>query len=217
MQQIIQILIYIHAFFGGLGLISGTISMVLKKGGVNHKKAGKLFSLSMLISSLLSLIIASMPQHENTFLFLIGVFTIYMVLAGNRALTFKNTAKTRANFIDKTISGSMLIASLTMVVLGTFGWIQHIQNSLLYVFFGAFGLLLTTSDFRTFKNFRNNNNAWLKSHLARMIGALIASFTAFLVAGLNISTLLVWMMPTVIGTAYILYWNRKLSSYQKLI
>jgi hypothetical protein len=42
MEQIIKTLIYIHAFFGGVGLITGMISVFVKKGGINHKKAGKL-------------------------------------------------------------------------------------------------------------------------------------------------------------------------------
>jgi hypothetical protein len=58
-------------------------------------------------------------------------------------------------------------------------------------------------------------NAWLISHLGRMIGALIASVTAFLVAGLNIGTTLVWMMPTILGTVYIIYWNRQFNSKNK--
>ncbi|MBX0333755.1 hypothetical protein K3G39_10955 [Pontibacter sp. HSC-14F20] len=95
MEQTIRILIYIHAFFGGLGLITGMISILVNKGAINHKKAGNIFSYSMVISSLISLFIARMPNHENLFLFLIGIFTIYLVLSGNRALTLKSKIKGR--------------------------------------------------------------------------------------------------------------------------
>ena len=43
-----------------------------------------------------------------------------------------------------------------------------------------------------------------------MTGALIASITAFLVAGLTIGTTLIWMTPTIVGTLYIIYWNKKI-------
>ena len=86
MEQTIKTLIYIHAFFGGLGLITGMISIFVKKGGFNHKRTGKIFSYSMIISSLISLFVARMPNHENLFLFLIGIFTIYLILAGNRVI-----------------------------------------------------------------------------------------------------------------------------------
>ncbi len=192
------------------------MSIFVKKGGINHKKLGIVFSYAMVISSLISLFVARMPKHENLFLFLIGIFTIYMVLAGNRALTLKNKSKTHADWIDKSISGAMLVASLIMIVIGIIGLLHHLNSSILYVFFGGFGLFMTLKDFQTFNTFTEKKNAWLKSHLGRMIGALIASFTAFLVAGLHIGTTLIWMLPTFIGTAYIIYWNRKFKENNKI-
>ncbi len=209
MEQTIKTLIYIHAFFGGLGLITGMISIFVKKGGFNHKRTGKIFSYSMLISSLIALCVSSMPNHKNLFLFLIGIFTIYLILAGNRALTLKSKTKTKADWIDKAISGTMLLVSMVMVVIGIIGMFQKIANSNLYLFFGGFGAFMSIKDFHTFKVFTANKNAWLVSHLGRMVGALIASMTAFLVAGLNIGTTLVWIMPTILGSLYIIYWNRQ--------
>lgn len=208
MEETIKILIYTHAFFGGIGLITGIGNLILKKGNSLHKKMGKLFSYTMVISSLISLIIAKMPNHKNLFLFLIGIFTIYMVLAGNRALTLKR--KEKADDIDKSISGIMLVTSIVMILIGIIGITQKTDNSILYIFFGGFGLFMTLKDFQTFRIFKKNKNAWLKSHIGRMVGALIASVTAFMVAGLHIKTLLVWIMPTIIGTIYIIYWIRKL-------
>jgi uncharacterized membrane protein len=216
MELTIKILIYIHAFFGGIGLITGLLSIMVRKGKLHHRRYGKIFSYSMLISSLLSLMIAQLPHHENLFLFLIGIFTIYMVLAGNRALTLKSTIKSKADWMDKSISGAMLVASAIMLVIGVIGLIQQISNSVLYVFFGAFGAFMSSRDFKTFKEFTEKKNAWLISHLGRMVGALIASFTAFLVAGLHIGTITVWILPTIVGTVYIVYWNRKFKSKAKL-
>lgn len=212
MNHIIQILIYIHAFFGGLGLITGIIPVLVKKGGKTHKKSGKIFSYSMIISALISLIIARMPGHENLFLFLIGIFTIYMVLAGNRALTLKGEIKTKADRIDKAISGSMFVASLVMIGVGITNLFQHTDGGVLYVFFGGLGLMMTLQDFKTFRTFATHKNAWIKSHLGRMLGALIASITAFLITGLHLRSLIVWILPTLIGSLYIIYWNRRLSS-----
>jgi len=133
-----------------------------------------------------------------------------MVLAGNRALTLKR--KEKANYIDKSISGIMLVTSIVMILIGIIGITQKTDNSILYIFFGGFGLFMTLKDFQTFRIFKENKNAWLKSHIGRMVGALIASVTAFMVAGLHIKTLLVWVMPTIIGTIYIIYWSRKLKT-----
>lgn len=209
MENTIKIFIYIHAFFGGIGLITGLGSIIVKKGAANHKSLGKWFSWSMIISSLISLVIARMPQHQNTFLFLIGIFTIYMVLAGNRALTFKSVKKTKPNLIDKMVSGGMIFCALLMLGFGINGLLHGHSQAILYVFFGGFGIFMPYGDFKLYSKNMENRKLWLINHLSRMLGALIASITAFLVAGLNLDNLLAWMLPTIIGTVYIIYWIRK--------
>ncbi|MEO8533781.1 MAG: hypothetical protein ABI441_08520 [Flavobacterium sp.] len=207
MEPAIKILIYIHAFFGGIGLITGIGSIVVRKGGKLHKRMGKLFSIGMITSSLISLPICWMPKHQNVFLFLIGLFTIYLVLAGNRALTFKR--KPKADLLDKIISGSMLFFSVIMISTGLYCQINSIENGILFTFFGGFGFYMTVKDFIFYKNFSDTNKNWLSKHIGKMIGALIASITAYIVAGLGIGNLIAWITPSILGTIYIIYWNRK--------
>ena len=69
---------------------------------------------------------------------------------------------------------------------------------------------MSLKDFKTFRTFQENKNAWLISHIGRMIGALIASITAFLVVGLHIGSVFIWISPTIIGTIYIIVWNRRI-------
>lgn len=209
MEKTIQLLIYIHAFFGGIGLATGIWSIAVRKGSGNHKLAGKIFSVAMLLSAGLSVLIASLPGHKNLFLLLISVFTIYLVLAGNRALTFKQKTKTKADLTDKLISGTMLLASIAMLLIGAYSWIKGQTAGMLLVFFGVFGFLLSIKDFKDYNRLGSQKNAWLLSHLGRMNGALIASITAFMVAGLNIENVIIWIAPTILGTIYISYWKRK--------
>ena len=130
METAIRIAIYIHAFFGGIGLISGTLSLVTKKGSKIHKKSGKWFVIGMLVSLGLSLPIASMPGHYSPFLFLIGLFTIYMVLVGKRVLRFKlKTAQvTKA---DWAITITMTMLSLMMILSG---FLNVFGNKILFIF-----------------------------------------------------------------------------------
>lgn len=209
MEQTIKILIYIHAFFGGIGLLTGIGSIFVKKGGLLHKRMGKLFSIGMITSSLISLPICWMPQHQNIFLFLIGLFTIYLVIAGNRVLTFKTKAK--ADITDFIISGSMLFFSIIMVSLGIYCQLTNIENGILFTFFGGFGLYMTIKDFIFYKNVSEMKKQWLSKHIGKMIGALIASITAFIVAGIGTGNVIAWMTPSILGTIYILYWNRKIA------
>ncbi|MBT2162014.1 hypothetical protein [Zobellia barbeyronii] len=209
MEQTITFFIYLHAFFGGVGLITGIGSIIVKKGSSLHKKFGKLFSIGMIGSSVISMPIAMTPNHENLFLLLIGLFTIYLVLVGNRALAFK--IKTEADLIDKVISGSMFFFSVIMLGIGIYTLLNTNTMGVLYVFFGGFGLLLTLKDFQFYRNSQKTKNGWLISHIGKMIGALIASITAFIIAGLSIGNLIAWTLPTVLGTIYIIYWKRKVS------
>ncbi|WP_281637996.1 hypothetical protein [Flavobacterium marginilacus] len=216
MEQTITILIYIHAFFGGIGLITGIGNIIVKKGQKLHKKMGKLFSIGMITSSLLSLPICFMPKHQNLFLFLIGIFTIYLVTSGNRALTFKSKSKVKADLTDRLISGTMLFLSIIMILIGIYCVLNTITNGVLFAFFGGFGLFMTIKDFIFFKNFAKTKNSWLTKHIGKMVGALIASITAFIVAGLGLGNLITWITPSIIGTLYIIYWNRKADSKIKL-
>jgi hypothetical protein len=212
MEETIKTLIYIHAFFGGLGLVTGIGSIIVKKGSKPHKKMGKLFSIGMIISSLISMPISWLPNHENIFLFLIGLFTIYLVISGNQILTFKSKSKKLAKPIDKIISGSMLTLSILMILFGTYVMIKGNSTYLLFVFFGGFGLSLTIRDFIFYKNVEKTKNGWLSNHIGKMIGAFIASITAFIVAGLGIGNLIAWTLPSILGTIYIVYWRRKLKT-----
>lgn len=216
MEVTVKIFIYIHAFFGGLGLISGLGSILVKKGNSNHKKLGKLFSISMITSCLISLVIACLPNHENPFLFLIGLFTVYLVISGKLMLSFKSKTKEKANTLDKTVSAFMLIISAGMILFGAYGLLTVGNGFLLFVFFGGFGVSLSIGDFLFFRKFEKiRNNGWLSNHVSKMVGAFIASVTAFIVAGIGLGSFVFWIVPTIIGSFYIAYWKRKLKIVEK--
>lgn len=212
MEQIIKIAIYIHAFFGGIGLLCGFGIMIAKKGTFLHKRLGNWFSYGMIISCSISIPICCLPKHENIFLFLIGLFTIYLVLSGNRALTFKSKNKLKPAIIDYIISITMVISSLIMIVVGIIGQIQNSSNSLLFLIFGGVGFYTSIRDFRFYKNYKIQKQLWLKAHIGKMMGAFIASVTAFIVAALGIGSLIGWILPSIIGTLIIVYWNRKIKA-----
>jgi cytochrome b561 len=197
MEQTIQVFIYIHILFG-------------IKGSTIHKKMGQLFSLGMLSNALIAIPISWLPNHKNLFLCFIGLFTIYLVITGNNALEFK--IKSKANWKDTAISSVMLILSVVMLAVGVFGVLNGAKNSILYLFFGCFGLVVSMNDFKFYKKAKRSKNAWLTAHLGKMIGALIASITAFIVTGIGIGNLIAWIAPTVLGTCYIYILEHKIKS-----
>lgn len=211
MENSIKIAIYIHAFFGGIGLLAGFASLIFPKGSPKHKKAGKIFSLGMIVSSLISLPISWLPNHENIFLFLIGIFTIYLVLSGNRILLFKK--KNKANFTDKFISGTLLVGAIAMLVLGSLYLFQQQNAGILFLFFGIISLIMALRDFQFFKTMIKSKV--LSFHIGKMSGAFAASITAFLVAGMRLEGLIYWILPSIFAGLFIFYWIRKTQKVRK--
>ena len=206
MESIIKIVIYVHAFFGSLGLLAGFASVIFIKGSPKHKLSGNIFSYSMILSSTLSLPICWLPKHENPFLFLIGIFTIYLVLSGNRILLFKK--RPYANFIDKLISGTLFIGSIFMIALGCYYMCHNQFGGILYLVFGPLALLMSLRDFKFFRNF--DKSKILKFHIGKMSGAFGASITAFLVAGVRLNGLIYWILPSIVMAIYMVYWFKKI-------
>ena len=122
METFIKTLIYIHAFFGGIGLIAGFCNYYCKKRfiqsqtlwkGIFRRNACQLFTISYRCSN---------ASSQNLFLFLIGIFTIYMILAGNAALSFKSRSKESASVKDYAISYIMLLSGILMVIMAVINW-----------------------------------------------------------------------------------------------
>lgn len=208
-EQLIQIFIYFHALFGGIALLSGFLSLASKKGKSIHKKSGKLFYYTMLLSALTALIISSLPKHESSFLFSIGLFSSYFTITGYRALQFKN--KNINLKTDKIISGIMIITGILMILYNPL--INQKINIVLTVL-GLVGLLFSTRDFLLFQNKTNLQKVWLKLHLGKMIGGYISATTAFIVVNQFIPNIYGWFIPGTIGGFYIVYWIRKLNKKQ---
>jgi len=120
MPTLFNILLIIHIFGGGLSLILGLLILLSKKGNQTHRKIGLVYFYTMLIASLVALPMSYM--HTNYFLFIIGIFSTYMLLTGVRYLRNKNMENIKLT--DWLISGMMLLFGLAFVILGTYNIIN---------------------------------------------------------------------------------------------
>jgi len=209
MEQTALLLIYTHAFFGGIGLLSGLVSILGKKGRFYHRKAGIIFSVTMFVSALIAIPITLLPNHENLLLHLLSVFTIYLVISGNRVLRFKKHHT--LGILDIVITSIMGLVFLGMVGVGIYNRIQELPKSTLFFFFGGFGIIATIRDIKLYKTFKTNPTAYLSNHIGKMSGAYGAAITAFLLAALNSSTLWVWLTPSIITLMFVIFWRRKIT------
>jgi uncharacterized membrane protein HdeD (DUF308 family) len=209
LEPALQTLIIIHAALGGIALVSGAMALAVKKGHTTHRKAGKLFVWTMTTAAGVAIIIAVSPGHQNPFLFAIGVFSSYLALSGLRALRFK---KHKPDYLDRILSLIMLTISICMIV-GPVVYVSTI-NIVLSVF-GIIGGSFAVRDLILFKQPEKLRKNWLVLHLGKTTGAYISAFTAFVVVNQFIPGLWGWLSPTVLGTAFIVYWSRKVSNKKK--
>lgn len=204
-EKIIQVIIFIHAAFGGLALLSGLVAILSKKGSLVHKKSGLIFFYSMLISAIIAMVVAVLPNHESPFLFAIGIFSTYFILTGFRALQFK---KGIPKLVDKIISITMLCTAILMILL------PLILTKSINIVLTAFGILSFILSFRDLKLYQNHEKLkanWLKIHLGKMMGGYIAATTAFVVVNNYFSSIYNWFIPAIIGIPYIFFWFNKLN------
>ena len=204
MDEIAQILIYIHAGFGGIALFTGGVALIARKGNRVHKKSGKVFFYSMMLSALMAFVISIFPKHENPFLFSIGVFSMYFLLSGYRSLIFKQKKFSVKN--DKVIAYAIILTGLTMIL---YPVILNGRLNIILLVFGIIGLVFGLRDLRSFKDLKQLKKNWLKLHLGKMTGGYIAAVSAFFVVNEILPGVWNWFVPGIIGSGYITFWIAK--------
>jgi uncharacterized membrane protein len=204
MEKTIQFFIYGHAFLGFIALCSGCISLSVKKGGSIHRKSGKVFFYSMLCSIIAAVLIATLPGHESPLLFSIGIFSMYFLLGGYRALRFKKAGVPL--FTDRIICWIMLISGLLMI---SYEPLIRQDVNIIMLVFGTAGIIFSIRDLRLYNKPEMLRKSWLQLHLSKMIAAYSAAITAFIVVNNFIPGIYGWFAPGIIGGFIIRYWIRK--------
>ena len=209
MPPLFKILLAIHIFFGGVGLFCGTLNIIRKKGDKPHFLVGKLFLISMIINAVAGFVMSIM--HQNLFLLIVAVFSFYMVCTGQRILSLKNLLKNqKPKPIDYGLTFGMLLFGSGFIVYGIYLVLHQNYFGTVMLVFGAISISFVRTDLRLYQGIAQHKNYWLLVHLQRMIGAYIASVTAFIVTvnqfGFGI---VAWLLPTVILVPLIVKWSRQ--------
>lgn len=205
----------LHVLTGSLGLLSGSINLILKKGSKIHKTIGRVFVFSMISTALIALLLCFLKT--NFFLLIIGVFTLYLVGTGQRYLYMKNLSRGgKPKIVDWLLSSAMGIVGLIFMGWGIFLLVKKNSMGWSLMLFGTIGLLSVRKDFENYLGKSRKKQFWLRAHIARIVGAYIASLSAFLVVNYSrfsvpIPEVVYWVLPTLILTPLIIYWIRKYS------
>lgn len=199
----IKTLVLLHILSGSGAVVGLAGALGTKKGGLWHRRMGKLYTISMALALLLALIVSALTL--NTFLGLIGFFSAYFVYTGWRIAKVKDGAR---SLMDQRLSQCMLLCSIAMVVYGVYLRISGESLGVALVVFGIIAFLPAWEDFKA--------DAWpigkqrIVLHLNRMGGASIATLTAVFVVNVQTSpAFIAWLLPGLVGAPLIIYWTRR--------
>jgi len=208
MELLYKLLLYGHIAAGTLALLSGTISLIRRKGDSKHRFIGNIFLYNMLAVGASSFFMA--VYRPNPFLFMVGIFSTYLVSTGARILYLKRLSEGQNPLvIDWILSLAMFGFGLAFISSGIRNILDGNYFGITYLVFGSIGLTLVLQDIALYFGKITKKNYWLYMHISRMVAGNIAAFTAFLVVNNTVLPALVaWLLPTVIGTILISYYQK---------
>lgn len=205
-MNLFTILLGIHIVGGGTSLLLGLYILIAKKGTKRHKRIGIVYYAAMLTAAFVAMPMCYL--HPNYFLFIISVFTAYMLLTGKRYLTHK-TLNT-VGVYDWALTIIMALFGSAFIVFGSINLFNGSTFGVVFLVFGMISLLFVRQDWINFKGKSTIRNFFLTTHIQRMMGSYIASVTAFMVVNNEIlPPVFVWLLPIVVIAPLITIWTRR--------
>lgn len=212
MELLFQIILVIHIVSGSLGLLTGTINIVQKKGGKRHRQIGRLFVFFMIATGISSILLAIL--NPNNFLLIVGIFTVYLVGTGDRYMRLRFLGKgQKPIFIDWFLSLGMLLSGIYFVLWGSYLIYNSNNFGIVLVVFGLIGLSNVIRDFKNYTGHSKKKKYWMLVHIGRMMGGYTASLTAFIVVNaqnypFEIPSLVIWLGPAALLTPLSIFWSK---------
>lgn len=202
-------LLFIHIAGGFLALLSAVFAILSKTIDSAHK--WHVWSGRVYFAGMATVFLTAIPMavlKPNPFLFMIAIFSFYMALSGYRLA--RNRGGT-PQAIDWFIAGIMAVTSVAMVLFGAYWLIGGETMGITIIVFGIIGAGFSLADIRTFRAGGLKGKERIAAHLQRMMGATIATLTAFIVTNFYIEPVFIlWLAPTAIITPIITIWSYKI-------
>jgi len=206
--------IWPHGLFGGAVLLSGAVAIATKKGSPTHIKAGAVFYWSMLAA-----LVAALPLMiltKNHFLLGLTPLTAYLVIAGRRTVWRRKNGHKVLTPFDRWLALGTATISGALAAYGGYAMTKGSSFGIVAVVLGGIGLLQAGSDWKNRDRKPERATQYVEQHLGYMMAAFIAATTAFSAVNLGrveaIPTWLTWLWPTVLGTAAITVFTRRLKN-----
>lgn len=139
-------------------------------------------------------------------LLLVAILSGYLAFAG-----WREAVRPRSSYAwaDRTASIIMIVAAATMLAWGALALVRGKSGGIVLLLFGVIGMLLAVNDLRRIAHPAVGADR-IAVHMARMMGAMIAVITAFLVVNVRFSpSWVIWIAPTMVLTPLIALWSKR--------
>lgn len=198
-------LLAIHVAAGSAALATAAVALSTAKGGVHHIRAGRVYAAAMAVVCATALPLAVLGS--DVVLLLVAVFSFYLVFAGWR---FARNASGRARFVDWAAAALMGLTGLGMWGYGAALCLRGDAQWVTMAVFGFIALALAAVDARYHRSPRGSGRQRIARHLTNMLAGTIATVTAVVVVNVDTNPVwLAWILPTILITPLIVWWNRR--------
>ena len=222
-------LLVAHVFFGFGALLAAGGALLATKGGRRHRLWGRGYVAGMAGVCLSGVVLA--VATESVFLGCIALFSGYFVYSGAR---FVYRGQGEPSAFDWLALGLFLVLAAGMATLAALFYQVQDGRWVVLSVFAALAFRLGYTDARHYywsirpkqrsaKEWRQKSTtpsvaergqarkARLKKHLAHMLGATIATTTAFTVTNIQSEPVwIAWLAPTALFLPLIFYWTRRI-------
>ncbi len=224
-----------HIITGAIGLLAFWVPIFARKGGVNHKRWGKVFTWSMLATGTIAIGISGLTIQDPVgthphldfepaliqgrfgwMMLYLAILTINLAWYGWSCIQGR-----RDHGVNRRPLNLILQAAVT-VTAANCAWHGVILEQLLMVGISFVGFATAATNLWFIYKPRRGPQDWLKEHLKGLVGAGISVYTAFFAFGavrlmpelaLNPG---LWAVPLVTGLAIILYHWRRIGRQQQI-
>lgn len=191
-----------HIAAGGVALVAAGVAVATTKGGRWHVRSGRVFALAMLVVFLTAVPLTII--RPNLFLFLVAIFSFYLVATGWLRARNRSGVPTVADWAAATI---MAVASVVMIVWAVAVLRGTSSLGIVLLVFAGIGGALSLVDLYFLRRQRYRGIDRIIAHLTRMLAGTIAAVTAFTVVNVRTQPAFIpWLAPTVLLTPFIFYW-----------
>jgi len=196
------ILLAVHIAAGSVSLATAGVALVTTKGGRWHVLAGRIYTVGMTVVFVTAIPLAIFA--DSIFLFLIALFSFYLVFAGWR---FARNRRRRAHPVDWIAVAAIGVTGLAMWGYAVMIALDGSSQWVTLLIFGGIAVALGLADAR-FHWTQPGGARRVSRHLTNMMAGTIATITAVTVVNVSMEPVWVpWILPTAVITPLIVWWN----------